>query len=155
MAHREGKLRPADRRAGATKRSQAKMSPIDQIMERRSSYCEHWVSGDGNPAPYLSVPRDMRMVPSTTRPVLRNCPRRSGSRTIPATKTESWRIAMAIFDETYRVVAVESQRLTIQGIFSGEIMTIVNTAPETPLTQEDYPLGQLIALTDPSAAPQN
>jgi hypothetical protein len=62
---------------------------------------------------------------------------------------------MAIFDESYRVVAVESQRLTIQGVSSGEIMTIANTAPESPLTQEDYPLGQLIALTDPSTALQN
>jgi hypothetical protein len=58
---------------------------------------------------------------------------------------------MAIFDETYRVVAVESQRLTIQGVASGNVITIVNTAPESPLTQEDYPLGQLIALTDPTA----
>ena len=57
---------------------------------------------------------------------------------------------MAIFDETYRVVAVESQRLTIQGILSGEIMTIVSTVPEAPLTQKDYPLGQLIALRDPT-----
>jgi glutathione peroxidase-family protein len=62
---------------------------------------------------------------------------------------------MAIFDETYRVVAVESQRLTIQGMLSGKIMTIVNTAPNCPLTQKDYPLGQLIALTDPSIALQN
>jgi hypothetical protein len=62
---------------------------------------------------------------------------------------------MAIFDETYRVVAVESQRLTIQGILSGEIMTIVNTSPDSPLTQEDYPPGQLIALTDPSTALQS
>jgi hypothetical protein len=62
---------------------------------------------------------------------------------------------MVIFDENYRVVAVESQRLTIQGVSSGEIMTIVNTTPEMPLRQEDYPLGQLIALTDPSTALQN
>ena len=62
---------------------------------------------------------------------------------------------MAIFDETYRVVGVESQRLTIQGILSGEIMTIVNTAPDCPLTQEEYPVGQLIALTDPSTALHN
>jgi len=34
-------------------------------------------------------------------------------------------------------------------------MTIVNTAPGYPLTPEDYPLGQLIALTDPSTAPHN
>ena len=62
---------------------------------------------------------------------------------------------MEIFDETYRVVAVESQCLTIQGILSGEIMTIVNIVPESPLTQEDYPLGQLIVLTDPSTIFQN
>jgi hypothetical protein len=62
---------------------------------------------------------------------------------------------MVIFDENYRVVAVESQRLTIQGVSSGEIMTIINTTPEMPLRQEDYPLGQLIALTDPLTALQN
>jgi hypothetical protein len=62
---------------------------------------------------------------------------------------------MAIFDQTYRVVAVESQRLTIQGVASGEIITIVNTAPESPLTKEDYPLGQLIALTDPTTQRPN
>jgi hypothetical protein len=62
---------------------------------------------------------------------------------------------LAIFDETYRVIAVESQSLTIRGNISGEILTIVNPAPESPLTQEDYPVGQLIALTDPSAAAAN
>ncbi len=62
---------------------------------------------------------------------------------------------MALFDETYRVIAVESQRLTIQGILSGEIITIANFAPDSPLTQEDHPLGQLIVLTDPSTALQN
>jgi len=62
---------------------------------------------------------------------------------------------MAIFDETYRVVAVESQRLTIRGNLSGEIMTIVSTFSEAPLTQEDYPVGQLIALSDPSMGLKN
>lgn len=62
---------------------------------------------------------------------------------------------MAMFDETYRVIAVESQSLTIQGNVSGEVLTIVNTDPDIPLTQEDYPVGQLIALTDPSAAGMN
>jgi hypothetical protein len=57
---------------------------------------------------------------------------------------------MAIFDETYRVVAVESQRLTIKGVASGEVITIVSAVPGSPLTQEDYPVGQLIALTDPT-----
>jgi hypothetical protein len=62
---------------------------------------------------------------------------------------------MPIFDETYRVIAVESQSLTIRGNVSGEVLTIVNTAPESPLTTEDYPVGQLIALTDPSASAPN
>jgi hypothetical protein len=62
---------------------------------------------------------------------------------------------MAIFDETYRVIAVENQSLTIRGSVSGEILTIVNTAPESPLTPEEYPVGQLIALTDPSASAPN
>jgi hypothetical protein len=40
---------------------------------------------------------------------------------------------MAIFDETYRVIGVESQCLTIQEILSGEIMTIALTDPSTIL----------------------
>jgi len=59
---------------------------------------------------------------------------------------------MALFDETYRVIAVDSQSLTVRGTISGEVVTIVNTNPEFPLTQEEYPLGQLIALSDPSTS---
>ena len=59
---------------------------------------------------------------------------------------------MTMFDEKYRVVAVENQRLMIRGVVSGKVL-VINTDPETPLNQEDYPLGKLIALTDPSAAP--
>jgi len=62
---------------------------------------------------------------------------------------------MSIFDEQYRVVAVEGDRLHVRGILSGEVLTIINTEPETPLSKEDYPLGKLIALTDPSTAPLN
>ena len=62
---------------------------------------------------------------------------------------------MSIFNEQYRVVAIEGDRLLIRGVLSGDVLTIVNPEPETPLTQEDYPLGKLIALTDPSAAPLN
>jgi len=61
----------------------------------------------------------------------------------------------SIFEERYRVVAVESDRLLVRGVLSGEMLTIINPEPETPLTQEDYPLGKLIALTDPSTAPLN
>jgi hypothetical protein len=35
---------------------------------------------------------------------------------------------MAMFDEIFRVIAVASYRLTIQGIVSGEVLTIVNTS---------------------------
>jgi hypothetical protein len=62
---------------------------------------------------------------------------------------------MSIFDEQYRVVAIEGDCLVIRGILSGEVLTIVNPEPETPLAAEDYPPGKLIALTDPSAGPIN
>ena len=55
-----------------------------------------------------------------------------------------------IFDEEYRVLAVESQRLTIQGVRSGEVLTIVTQDPEAPLTAAEYPPGRLITLSDPS-----
>jgi hypothetical protein len=61
----------------------------------------------------------------------------------------------SIFDEKYRVVAIEGDRLVIRGVLSGEVLTIVNPEPETPLTREDYPTGKLIALTDPASTPQN
>ena len=60
-----------------------------------------------------------------------------------------------IFDEKYRVVTVESQYLTIRGVRSGKVLTIMNPDPETPLTPAEYPPGKLIALSDPSASPLN
>ena len=48
----------------------------------------------------------------------------------------------AIFEEKYRVVSVESQRLTIRGVRSGKVLTIVNPDPNTPLTPADYPAGK-------------
>jgi hypothetical protein len=60
-----------------------------------------------------------------------------------------------IFCQQYRVVAVEGDRLLVRGILSGEVLTIINTQPEAPLTQENYPPGKLIALSDPSTAPLN
>ena len=62
---------------------------------------------------------------------------------------------MSVFDEKYRVVAIEGDRLVIRGVSSGDVLTIVNPEPETPLTHLDYPVGKLIALTDPSATPLN
>jgi hypothetical protein len=61
---------------------------------------------------------------------------------------------MTLFDEQYRVVAVESQSLIIRGVRSGEVLTIVNPDPSTPLTPAEYPPGKLIALSDPSGPPK-
>jgi len=61
----------------------------------------------------------------------------------------------SIFGEKYRVVSVESDRLLVRGVLSGEVLTIVNPQPGTPLTPEEYPPGKLIALSDPSIEPSN
>jgi len=60
-----------------------------------------------------------------------------------------------LFSERYRVVAVEDERLTIKGLITGTVLTITNTDPGIPLSPEEYPLGQLIALSDPSASASN
>ena len=60
-----------------------------------------------------------------------------------------------IFDEEYRVLEVESQRMTIQGVRSGEVLTIVTQNPEAPLSAAEYPPGKLITLSDPSGALPN
>jgi hypothetical protein len=62
---------------------------------------------------------------------------------------------MSVFDEKYRVVGVESDRLVLRGVLSGETLTVLNSEPAIPLTQEEYPLGKLISLSDPSRAPLN
>jgi len=58
----------------------------------------------------------------------------------------------SVFDQQYRVVAIEEDRLVIRGVLTGEVLTILNPESETPLTAKDYPPGKLIALTDPSQA---
>ena len=60
-----------------------------------------------------------------------------------------------LFRERYRVVAVEPERLTLKGIVTGTVLTIVNNDLNIPLSPEEYPLGQLIALSDPSASAPN
>lgn len=63
--------------------------------------------------------------------------------------------AMSVFDEKYRVVGVEGDRLLLRGVLSGAEVTIMNSEPEIPLTQEEYPVGKLVALTDPAGTPLN
>jgi|SRR5437667_4633986 len=77
---------------------------------------------------------------------------RSGSDS--ASKTYEWSDT-GFFSEKYRVVAVEAERLIIKGIVTGSVLTIINSDPATPLTAEQYPLGKLIALSDPSASAPN
>lgn len=60
-----------------------------------------------------------------------------------------------IFDEEYRVVEVESQALTIQGVRSGQVLKIVTRDTEPPLTRAEYPPGKLIALSNPWDRPVN
>ncbi|MGA7376958.1 MAG: hypothetical protein WBW36_11465, partial [Candidatus Sulfotelmatobacter sp.] len=62
---------------------------------------------------------------------------------------------MSIFDEKYRVVGVESDRLMVRGVLTGEVHTIINPEPSTPLSREEYPVGKLIALSDPSGSLHN
>jgi hypothetical protein len=63
--------------------------------------------------------------------------------------------SLSIFDEQYRVVAIEGDRLFIRGILSGEVIAILNPEPETPLSTTDFPTGKLIALSNPAADPLN
>jgi hypothetical protein len=46
-----------------------------------------------------------------------------------------------IFDEKYRVVGVQRDRLLLRGVLSGDVLTVMNPEPEFPLTIEEYPLG--------------
>ena len=82
-------------------------------------------------------------------------PHRERSREIWHPTLRRKETAMAIFDETYRVVGVESQRLILRGLDSGEVLTVINADPETPITDEDYPLGKIIRLFDPSTQSPN
>jgi hypothetical protein len=62
---------------------------------------------------------------------------------------------MSVFDEKYRVVGVEADRLLVRGVHSGDVLTILNSEPEIPISAEEYPVGKLIALTDPANAEGN
>jgi len=61
----------------------------------------------------------------------------------------------AIFEERYRVIAIDDQNLVLRGVRSGEVLTIKNADPEHPLTEKEYPPGKLIALNDPSTETQS
>lgn len=57
-----------------------------------------------------------------------------------------------LFSERYRVIAVEAERLVINGIITGTALTIVNSDACIPLTSEEYPLGKLVVLSEPCAS---
>jgi hypothetical protein len=58
---------------------------------------------------------------------------------------------MTIFDEEYRVIAVEHRSLTVRGVCSGNVL-VIKADPDSPLNEREYPLGKLILLSDPSNA---
>ena len=62
---------------------------------------------------------------------------------------------MSVFDEKYRVVGIDGNRLLVRGVHSGDVLSILNSEPESPLSHTDYLVGKLIALTDPGTAPRN
>ncbi len=61
----------------------------------------------------------------------------------------------AIFEERYRVIAIDEQNLVVQSVRTGDVLTITNADPENPLTEKDYPPGKLIRLNDPSKGAQS
>jgi hypothetical protein len=61
---------------------------------------------------------------------------------------------VTIFEEKYKVIDVESHSLTIRGVLSGNILRI-NTDSELCLDGAEFAVGNLILLSDPSAAPPN
>jgi hypothetical protein len=56
----------------------------------------------------------------------------------------------AIFEQNYRVIAVDAQSLILKGVLTGDVLTIRNADGAAPLSEEDYPPGKLIALNNPS-----
>ncbi len=60
-----------------------------------------------------------------------------------------------IFSEKYRVIGLEEQSLILQGVRSGEVLKIKNADAAHPLTEEEYPVGKLIALSNPSTDLKN
>ena len=94
---------------------------------------EHLTFMENNKVSYLGVPAAGGSVSGSAK-----------ESTLPKDGSEG------MFAERYRVVAVEAEGLTIRGIRSGEVMTIRNPDPEHPFTAEEYPLGKLIELSDPS-----
>jgi hypothetical protein len=61
----------------------------------------------------------------------------------------------SLFEENYRVVAVDHDHLVVRGVHSGQLLTILNPQPGEPLTPDEFPPGKLIALSDPTTAPVN
>ena len=56
---------------------------------------------------------------------------------------------MSIFDEHYRVIAIESNRLLVRGIRSGDVLTIINTDPETPSYARTLSAGKISCFDRP------
>ncbi len=60
-----------------------------------------------------------------------------------------------IFNEKYQVVAVDGQSMVLRGIQSGKVITINSADSQIPITEEEYPVGKLVQLSDPSKGPSD
>ncbi len=56
-----------------------------------------------------------------------------------------------LFNEQYRVVAVDDRSLVLRGTHSGELVTLRNARPEILFSPEEFTVGKLVALSDPTS----
>lgn len=56
----------------------------------------------------------------------------------------------SVFREQYRVVAVQADSILLRGTVTGDMVTVINGDPLAPIDPNEFPVGKLIALTDPS-----
>ena len=52
-------------------------------------------------------------------------------------------------------MAVDDHDLIVRGVHSGEILTIRRADSGMPISKEEYPVGGLLMLGDPTANPEN
>ena len=60
-----------------------------------------------------------------------------------------------LFNEPYRVLAVDDEDLIVRGVHSGEVLTIRHAESGMPISKDQYPVGGLLRLEDPGATPEN
>lgn len=73
---------------------------------------------------------------------------------VPGFCASKFLMGMNIFDENYRVIAVESHCLIIRGLLTGTVL-MIKTGPESPISEEAFPPGNVVALQLARSSPGN